>query len=133
MPTYDPTDHPRLLPALAAVPAPELAARADEAETSLGIAGTAFTGQDAIDLTLAVTRQVNLVYRLEQRGDGLGDVVKEAKGDQSIQYAESKDSGLTTQIDPVALDIVNRILGANGALPSPQLPFSRDVPTDFRW
>jgi hypothetical protein len=125
--TYVPLRHPRLSADAAALEPEQLAVYAEEAAAVLDILGFAATGNDAEQLRLAVARQINRTLALEKRGDGVGDVQSESKGDESYSYA-----GTPNLVDEVALAIVARVKrGSVEELP-PQ-PGTVAVPTTYVW
>lgn len=133
MPSYDPTEHPRLSSEAATLAQPVLDAYADEAEALFGIAGTNFSNQAHADLTLAVVRQVNLTVRLDQHGAGA--VATESKGDQSVTLARNPKTGLAVQVDVIAQQIVDRVLaGAAAEAGTSASPIaSSSTPIVFTW
>lgn len=133
MPTYDPTEHPRLSEAARALEPDQLDAYADEAEALFGIAGTAYTGQDALDLTLAVVRQVNLTVKLEESGGGAH--WSESKGDQNVSVARDIKTGRPILVDTIAQQIVERVKAAAAvAADTPELPLSSfHTAVQFTW
>lgn len=121
--------HPRLSPEARQRTHEDLAIYAEEAEAALGLLGFEAPDEDAAaQLRLAVARQVNRTIVLEARGDGLGDVSAESKGDESYQYRDPPAGPL----DEMAVAIVERVL--RGVEPeAPPGPGTLSVPTTYAW
>lgn len=124
-PRYDPRGHPLLSPAACKLDPTTLGDYAVAAERVLGLrSGPLFTGGLADEATTASVLQINLQVRLNAGTDGsAGDVVSEAKGDQSFTYATDRD-GRRIAIDSMAQAIADRLLGVPTRAESVNLVFT---------